>query len=78
MDIRRPDAAESGEQRNHQRGSSEEYRAIRQEISDDPHETGRNHPSRRGEALIASESFGKCYVTDQARLMAATANPRIG
>ena len=67
MDIRRPDAAERGEQRNHQRGGSEEYCAIRQEIGDEAHDTGRDHPSRRGEALIASESFGECYVADQAK-----------
>ena len=46
MDIRRPDAAETGQQRQHQRGSNEEYRAIRQDIGDEAHETGRDHPAR--------------------------------
>ena len=67
MDICRLDAAESGEQRKHQRGGGKEYRAIRQEIGDEAHETGRDYPSHRGEALIASESFGERCVADQAK-----------
>ena len=76
MDIRRPDAAETGEQRQHQRGSDEEYRAIRQEIGDEAHETGRDHPSRRGEALIASKPFGQRGVADQAKADGSNRQPQ--
>ena len=68
--------AESGEQRKHQRGSDEEYRAIRQEIGDEAHETGRDHPSRRSEALIAAESFGERGMADQAKADGSNRQPQ--
>jgi hypothetical protein len=67
MDICRPDAAQSEEQGKHQRGSDEEYRAERQEIGDQAHETGRDYASRRSEALIASEPLGKRGVADETK-----------
>jgi hypothetical protein len=67
VDIGRPNANERGEQRKHQRGNGEKYRAIRHEIGDEARETGREHTSRRGEALIASKSFGERCVADQAK-----------
>ena len=76
MDIRGPDAAETGEQREHQRGSDEEYRAIRQEIGNEAHKTGRNHPSRRGEALIAPKPFGKRCVANQAKADRSNRQPQ--
>ena len=57
----------AGEQQKRQRRVGEEYRAIRQEIGDEAHDTGRDHPSRRGEALNTSESFGERHVADQPR-----------
>jgi hypothetical protein len=65
MDICGPNAAKGDEQRKHQRGSDEEYRAEGQEVGDEAHKTGRDYASRRGEALIASKSFGERRVADE-------------
>ena len=66
----------ASEQRKHQRGSDEEYRAIRQEIGDEAHETGREYPSRRGEALITSESLGERCVANQAKADGGNRQPQ--
>jgi hypothetical protein len=76
MDIRRSDAAESGEQRQHQRGGDEEYCAIRKKVGDEAHETGRHNSSSRGEALIASESIAKRGVADQAKANGSNRQPQ--
>src|SRR6202161_2107304 len=67
MDVCGPDAAKSDEQRKHQRGGDEEYRAKRQEVGDEAHEAGRDYASHRGEALIAPESFGERGVADETK-----------
>ena len=66
MDISGPDAAKSDKQRKHQRGGDEEYRAKRKEIGDEAHKAGRHYASHRGEALIASQSFGQRCIADEA------------
>jgi hypothetical protein len=49
---------------------------ARYEIGDEAHETGRDHPSRRGGALIASEALGKHCVADQAEADGSNCQPQ--
>ena len=65
VDVCRVDV-KSDEQRKHQCGGDEKNCSIRQDIADETHEACRDHPSCRGEALIASKSFGKRRVADEA------------
>ena len=67
MDVGSLDAAEGGEQRDHQRGGDEEYRAGTEEIGNEPHETARRTPPIEGEALIASKTLGERCVADEAK-----------
>jgi hypothetical protein len=55
MDVACANARESDEQRRGECDDCQEYRLIRQQISDQAHESGRDQASRRGEALVAPQ-----------------------
>jgi len=66
MDVGCTNPSESNEQRKGKCGDCQEYRLVRQDISDQAHEGGRNQASRRGEALIAPEPVRQGRMADQA------------
>jgi hypothetical protein len=66
VDVGCTDASERNEQRKGECGDCQEYRLVRQKISDQAHEGGRDQISRRGEALIASEAFRQRRMANQA------------
>ena len=65
VNVWRLDAAQSKEQRQNQCGVGQEDRAIRQEVTDEAHEAGRQNASRRRETLIAPEAFAQRIVADE-------------
>ena len=66
VDVGCTDASERNEQWKGECGDCQEYRLVRQKISDQAHEAGRDQISRRGEALIASEPFRQGRMANQA------------
>jgi len=46
------------------------------EIGNEAHKSGSDPPSRRGEALIASESLAKCCVADEAKTDGRNCQPQ--
>ena len=67
MNIGCMDAGESNHQRQSERNDQQEYRAVREDISDQAHQPGCRKTSRRGKALVASKPFGQSRMTDQAK-----------
>jgi len=66
VDVGCTDPSESNEQRKAKCGNCQEYRLVRQEISDQAHKSGRNQASHRGEALIAPEPVRQSRMADEA------------
>ena len=60
------DARQSEEQRYGQRRRGEENGLIREGVADGADQCGRRNASGRSKALIASQPFSKCVMTDEA------------
>jgi len=66
VDVGCTDPSQRNKQRKDECGDCQEYRLVRQDISDQAHERGRDEVSRRGEALIAPEPFRQGRMANQA------------
>jgi hypothetical protein len=65
MNIGCMDARESNHQRQGESNDQQEYRPVREDISDQAHQPGCRKTSRRGKALVAAKPFGQSRMTDQ-------------
>jgi hypothetical protein len=61
------DSSESNEQREGESDDEQEYRLVRQGVSNQAHESGCEKTSRRGKALIAPKPFRQGRMTDQTK-----------